>query len=693
MVAALVLAAACRPRPPVSDPDWEPPAATQKPGQRAEAVTVAVARASSPLQLLPDTTIAVLHMAGIRALLAVVDVDAIVDKYRTYYDQAVQLSVMMAGVNLLDPGQWREIGVDPDGAMGVAALDLRSSTFVGFISLSDPDKFRGFLDKTIGSRLQPVLEDRGLVLKSSTESGSAVVLRDGFALFLTSDQERAPYDFARLLASIDPARGLTATPRYQRATASGEPARPLTAYVDLWAMVQGEKANREAQQGRGEASYAEQELERLVASGGSAEDQARMRQLIDENREWERRAQERQRREFELVGRWLERVEPIVFEFTGSRTGVVGKIRAKMPEVAPARGLLRNAQAPSPLFAALGERAVMMLGGNIEVAPAIAGFEELVRADGTDPETVYRKLREAMKIDLKAEMAPLLTGAGGLALTVSEALLRGESTPDNKELGFALALAVKDVAAAQALVGKAVQQLPMKSGKDARTGAHTLVVPGYRTVYAAVTAGQVVVTTDLGVVRRLGAGTPSAIQGVDAAVVPVLTARDVAMQGMLDVVLPVLMMRSLGSGDVGAAYLEPYWVFPDVTPAQVDKVPRSRAYKAKLRAWEALNAKIRKQEQVRERKQTQATVAIAGCVGVLAANLREQPDGLELAGGQFFGPGGLGRAIDLAVDSFNAPRPDQGSELYGQRSALEEELRRIRINDVAMALHLPVPVQ
>jgi len=695
LAATMLCVSACRPAQ-TSTPE---PTVAMAPASaaRVRRSDAAAAVASSPWQLLPDTTVAAGSVAGVGAVLAVVDVEALITKYRSNYDQIAALVSSSTGFNLLDPAQWREVGVDPDGVMGAALLDMRSETFVGFVTLSDPAKLRAFLDKLGGARTpRPVIEDRGVVLKWDLDGSSALVLRDGFAFLVVTDRpNEAPYDFARLIATIDPARGLTATPRYQRAIASPEPPRPLTGYVDLWAIVQAEQVAREAGQRDVEPNWAEQELERAVQSGAPAEEQARLRQQLDEQRDWDRRQQERHEREHAVLKRWLGPVEPIVFEFTASRAGVEGKIRAKMPETAPLRALLRNAATPSPVLGALGERAVLQLGGSVDVAVAIASFEAVARASGEDPEKIYNELRGATKVDFKAEVAPLLAGTAGFALTVSDALLRGELGGDSKDLGFALAVGVKDVPAAQALVAKLVQQVPVKAGKDAKTGAHTLVIPGYRTVYATVTAGQVVVTTDPGVIRRLSVESPAS-HGLPAAVVPVMTARDASLAGMFDVVLPMFLLgvRSSSSFDMGKPSFQPDGVFPGVDVQKIDSVPRSRAFKAKLRAWEAINSKIVKEEQTVERDRTRMMVTLADCLGVMAGNLREQPDGLVLTGGQFFGKGGLTRAFDLGVGQLSGTRgSDKIYELYSQRSALEEELRRIRVVDVATALRLPMPLQ
>ncbi|HEY0133886.1 MAG TPA: hypothetical protein VGB85_07395 [Nannocystis sp.] len=696
MSLACLLVSACRPaRTTEPEPNLEPAPAPAMRARHTDGSPM-VAVATSPVQLLPDTTVAVGSVAGIGALLAVVDVEAIIGKYRSHYDQMSALISGSTGFNLLDPAQWREVGIDPDGPMGAAMLDMRSETVAGFITLSDPAKFRAFIDKLGGEkRLRPVIEDRGLVLKREPDSNTALVLRDGFLFVVTTDRpNEAPYDFARLLATIDPARGLTASPRYQRAIASPEPPRPLTAYVDLWAIVQGQEVAREARARDTEPSWAEQELERAVQAGASAQEQARLRQQADEQRAWDKRHEQRRQREFELLRRWLAPVEPVVFELTASRGGVEGKIRAKMPETAPLRAVLQNAAMPSPVLSALGERAVLQLGGSVDVVAAIASFEDIVRASGDEPQKAYDELRRTLLVDLKTEVAPLLTGTGGFALTVSEALLRGEAKGEGKELGFALAVAVRDVPAAQALLARLVQRAPIKAGKDAKTGAYMLSVPGYRTVHATVTAGQIVMTTDPGVIRRLGAGSPAS-HGVPAAVVPVVTARDVGFVGMFDVVLPMFLLGArtssvyMNTGDL----FQPS-VFPGVDAQTIEKVPRSRAYKTKLRAWEALNTKILKEEQAQERRRMQLMLALAECFGVMAGNLREQPDGLELAGGQFFGKGGLTRALDLGVEQLTVTRGSERTwELYGQKSALEEELRRIRTADVATALRLPMPLE
>ena len=82
LVAGLWLAA-CRPAQTSTPETVETTPAPTTRVRHGDAVSPAVAVATSPLQLLPDTTVAVGSVAGVNALLAVVDVEAITSKYRS----------------------------------------------------------------------------------------------------------------------------------------------------------------------------------------------------------------------------------------------------------------------------------------------------------------------------------------------------------------------------------------------------------------------------------------------------------------------------------------------------------------------------------------------------------------------------------------------------------------------------------
>lgn len=697
VLATVVTVAGCRPR--HASPLPLSPQATEQPtkvktGRRGSTTGPLVAAASSPVQLLPDTTTVVFTAAGLPALLGMIDMDAVIGRYRTYYDQAAAELVRSLGVNLLDPAQWAGVGIDVDGAMGVALAEGRSKTMLAFVTLTDRDKFRGFLDKVSGGSLVPVLEDRGLVLKTGPDAESAVVLRDGFAFIVsTSRPALASYDHARALATVDPSRGLTSSTRFQTAMASDQPARPLTVYVDVWGLIEAEFAGSLQAQAR-EPSWAEMELERAQGAGASQEEQERLRRQVDDDRRWAEQRRQRQQTQYDVLSRWFRDMSPMVLEFTADRAGVTGRVRAKLPETMVWRSLVRNAPLPSPVLLALGERPVAMIGGSLDVLVAKAMLEDVMRAGGDDPAKEYAVFKQQTSIDLERDLAPLLTGSGGLAMTVSDALLRGEYKQLEQEMGFAAAVGINSPQRAQALVDAAVPRVPRaKVGRERKTGAYILEMSDYRAVYVAVVGGHIVVTTDLGVIQRMNTGAQGSLARVVApAAVPLVTARDVAGQGMFDLLYPVILFMGRRYSTSLMQVEEPYYMFPEVPRQKIDGVPKSRAYKAKLREWEAMAAKIRREEDASSRRKTRAISAVAEALGVQAWNLREQPDGLVLTGGHYFGKGGLTRAIDLGVEYFGQnPGGDKIYDLYNARSALMDELRRIRVSEVALALGVPSP--
>lgn len=696
MATATVVALGCRPRPQAvtTAPGEAASEAPAKQGRRGPVASPAVAAASSPVQLLPDTTRVLFTAQGLTALLGVVEIDAVIAKYRTYYELAAGELVKVLGVNLLDPAQWSSVGLDADGPMGLATADAASGTIVAFVSLTDREAFRGLLDRVSKGALVPVFEDRGVVLKSNPDADSAIVLRDRYAFFVTTSKPmQAQYDHSRALASVDPARGLASSPRFVSAMASDEPARPLTAYVDVWGLV--EASFGQAQAASREPSWAERELERMQATGTPQEEVEQMRRQVAEDRRWEEQRRQKAQTQYAAMTRWLRDVGPLVFEFTADRSGVTGRVRAKMPDTAVWRSLVKNTATPSPVLMALAERPVILLGGSIDVAAAKALLDEGMRADGLDPAKEYAQFKADTSVDFERDLVPLLAGSGGVAVTVSDALLRGEYKQAEQEMGYAAALEVTNPQRAQALVDVAVQRVPRaKVGRERKTGAYTLEIADFRALHVAVVGSHIVVATDLGVIQRMSAGQQGALARVlTPAAVPLVTARDTAFQGMFDLFYPAMMTLSRRVAAPASKPEEPYALFPDAQPGRIDKVAKSRAYKAKLKEWEAVDAKIRREEATDERRQAKAITAIAEAAGVQAWHLREQPDGLVLAGGHYFGKGGVMRVIDLAAEYIAMPRGGEKLyELYSQRSVLEGELQRIRITDVAGALGVPTPL-
>lgn len=669
------------PGPPPTAPAADAPVARPQPP---------ISVAAAPVDLMPEGTALVVNLASVRHGLRVVDLPTLIAKFRPQYDAAAAYFEQRAGTNLLDPSKWPEIGVDPDGPIGGALFNSDAEAGCFFFTLSDPLRFREFVDRVgvqIGGRLVPLFEDRGLVLGDENDRGPTLVLRDKFAFFvIVGAPARAPFDYARQLASVDPARGLSATARWQNATKDPSSARDLFAYVDLSSVLAGEIAALRARDEVQLQNWAESELQRMREQGASAEDIARMETSAAEQRAAEAQYKDRRRRSYEFWSSIFSPLSPIVFEFGLSDQSVAGTIRADAPEDAALRAALRGSGAPLAVTAA-ARRVLFGASLHVDVPAATGLLDALLRVEGESLDRLFTEIQGKLGVDMRAVLAAL-DGSVSVAWTLDDpaALATNKSSTAH---GFTLALGLKNPGELLPLLNTAAGKLPppLRARPDLKTRGVAITGTQWRDIYISVSGAQLAVSTDRDFARRLASATktPDQVRPPSAGAV---LATDAAGSIFMDYLLPfnLFMTRSASDYRYDPSQNQPYWRFQDVPHAKIDAVPQSAAYKAKLRDWRELDAKIRKREEQSERAQAAATRSIAESLGSFAFNLREVPQGLRVQGGHFFGPGGLTRVVEQTVDLASGRGNDMTWELHERRSTVENELQEIRVRDVEAAI-------
>ncbi len=698
---AVVLGAACRPAtqttttapPPVALPVMTAPVKVAPPP--------AVARATSPVQLLPETAHIAVSVASVNHLLRVIDYKALIGKYRAQYDQIVAVVEQSAGHNLLDPAKWREVGVDPDGPIGMAMFDLEGMAGCFFFTLSDPGRFREYVDRVgakIGSSgLLPVYEDRGVVLATEAGATTALVLRDGFAFFVFVDRPaQARYDHARELASMDPARGLTAGARWKQAVGAG-PARDVLGFFDVAQMLRADREARRKREESPEPTWAETELQRLREQGAPAEDIAKWEQIAAEQRTAEASMRARRQREQEFVEKLFGPLGPLVLELSLSDKAVEGSLRARAPEDAVVRKVVASRDAPPLAVTASGERVVFAVAASVEPAEALQALDAALKADGESLDRVLEKMQRELGVDGRTA-AGAFDGTGSFALTLKDAaaLFTGKGS---RGVGFNLALGLRAPAEAQALLEVAIGKLPKELRPVRKGRGVTVSVPDWREVHVAVVGKSLAISTDPEFQRRVERGAAGApARALPAATVPVVMSRQAVGVFFMDYLAPMGMWLSRRSSDFRyePSQNQPYWRFPEVAHEKIDRVPQSAAYKAKMKSWTAADDKVRKAEEVRERAQMKVMTAVAESIGSLAVSLRETGDGLQIDGGHYFGPGGLAQAIELGIEAASSSSrggDDPVYKLYEERSRVEQEMQEIRVRDIERALGVQAPSQ
>ncbi|WAS93251.1 hypothetical protein [Nannocystis punicea] len=695
VLATGLVAAGCRPKPETTTAS--PTATTTAPAatSRRTSPPPAVAPAQAPIDLLPERTGVVVSAASVRHLLRVVDVGALIGTYRPYYEQAGAYLEQTFGHNLLDPARWPEIGIDPERPIGVALLDAGSASSCYFISLTDPSRFRAFLDRVgakLGGSLESVYEDRGIVLAHESGVRNQLVLRDDFAfLVLVGNPKLAPYDFARELASVDPARGLTASPRWQQAMGRGA-GRDVVAFIDVGGMVRGEidAARRFADQVA--PSWAEQELQRLREQGAAAEEIARWEQVAAEERASQKQRRESRRRELELWGAVFGQVGPIALELSLAPEAITGTARAQMPETALLRRVVTAGAGPPVAITAASERVLFGTGGKLDLSEGSAGLDSLLRAVGKSMDELFVELQAKLGGDPRGALE-MLDGTVSFALTAKDmdAMARGGG---KEELGFNLALGFKDPVMAAALVGVTMAKIPSSplglaglKVKRGKSRGHVVTVPAWRDVHVALIGSTLTISTDPKFAQQVEHGPARVWEPRLAALAPVVTAPGAAATLLLDHTLLLgmfMVRRHYEGGRYKPSQNQPYWRFPSLAHEALDKVPQSAAYKARLKEWQRLDAKIERAEKAQERRRSELALAAADSLGAMAISLHETPDGLMTEGGQYFGPGGLARTIERVVEGFSTVGTDYS--VHEERGRVEQELQEIRVRDIERAL-------
>lgn len=639
--------ASCRLPPiPAGEPSTMSPAADGAAVHGPAEPTSAIVR--EPAQLLPERTDLVVTVAGVQPLLRLIDQPRLLASYRRQYDFLVAKAEQGVGHNLWDPRTWPKIGVDPDEPLGAAMLDAHGSATCLFVTLSDPRRFREFFEavgEKFEMRVDPVFEDRGVVLAHQPDASMALVLRDRFAFLVFNHRPgRASLELARELASIDPARGLAATPRWQKAVGAAA-GRDLRAFVDLRAMTE------------------------LEPEDGSSNV-----------------AQERGGRPTQ--GAWdvvLGSPGPLVIDLSLSATAVRGTVRARVEASGLLRRVLRAGGAAPLALQAMRDRLVFAAGASFDLAEGLAAADEFFRHAGGSLDAALAQLKATKGLDLRAVLDGQ-DGRASVAWSVQDprTLTTARSLTD---LTISAVLGLKDPAGQRAMFdalttkSKSVPGFGGVTLHRTRAGGAMLTVPNWRSFHMAVVGSTLVLSTELEQLRRVERdGVVGTTQGLAPEVAALLTAPEAAAAVLVDSALPLgVSLRRPVAPESGLALAQPYERFAAVARAKIDVVPPSGPYKAKLKEWR----QVQRADEDRLRRAAGSVMALAESLGVLAFNVREVGDELVLEVGQFLGPDG---AVGALVAAAELRALEVEDALHEERLRIEQELRERRVHDIERAL-------
>lgn len=634
-LAGVALAAAlggCKPSPDSTTPTG--PAASAKdatddPGHGVETI-------ASAIDLLPPETLVWIEATSPRRATEAIDVDAVRTAFPEEYDEVVRGLTDALGVDITDPDALSKVGIDPDGPIGLALLDPQTGSFVVTATLSDASAFR-----------TAVLEiaERKRVELLPTDLGGAELLRDKYgkraivlrppvvALVFAREAEDDGPDYAKIVATIHPARSLGQSAPYRKAMgafAGGD----LRGFLDVSRLV-------------------DEAIEHDERTWGPTGELAARRKAGHE-----------------LVRKLFGSLGTVGFrgELRGGALIVEGQSTAGND--AFLSRLVRNHDQPTALSWALSGRPLFVGGGAFEVDTLIDLVDTWARSEGTSYPELVSSTKSTTGVDVDTELRPLLTGVGGGAVT-----LEGEpgfAEDIQKRIGISLQLEIGDPEQARAVLDRLAAKIDFggkRPKKHPATKGWVVEVPDYRPVYATVSGNHLVVTSDPGLPERLARGKAG---DIDRAM------KSPGGHGVLS-----LPNRAFG---VAADTTLAGWLLlagmQEVVPMSEGPFRKAPPLDAKTKkAVEARQKELTKVEKelhdVRAalQKETSRTIEKGiDALGVTALSIQENERGLAIQGGHFLRADGIGDALQRVAAAKNQVKDDP------RRSRVEDlERRRMQL--------------
>ncbi|MCX4243096.1 hypothetical protein [Paraliomyxa miuraensis] len=609
-----------------------------------------------PSQMMPrDTSVLVVGSSVTRAA-EVFERDRLVKAFGPQYTSIRSIITSTLGYDLLDPGQWREAGLDPDGAAGLAVSDLASGRVVLFATIANRTKVVELVRRVAGKAQVEIVEQSygpsASVLRAKGEGGGAVVLRDQWVALVLDDGD-PKVDLAERLVTMDPNVSLAAQVGYRKAT-GGMRAADLSVYFDLAGMVARAHAEARIHASKPDTSWAEEELARAKEEG-TPEQVAALERQVQEQEQWQERWERRQEGERALGELLVSGIEGVGFSTTVKRSGPVFDGRVVAGPEAFLRRLMINREGSPVLPTAMNGAPLWCGSGRMDPKAAFELLEAMAESDGKDYAELLAEAKAELGIDLKADLEPVFEGHAELCMTVDGSLEELMGVEAKERLGMGAFVQVTDQAKAKYLVAKMANS-GSALGKRMRKQGEGYVVdaPDWRPVHVQPVGSRIVVSTDPELGKRIAAGDPGSMPSkirppgargaLDLGGTAATQAFDLST-GML-----FLMVGRSGS-------MDPVVLAPGLTPEEMEKVPMSAATKKARKALDKAQADVDRLERKRNEAQMKQALAMTDGLGMLIGALTEDDRGFVLSGGQFLRAPSLGAVIETLVTGVMSEGP------------------------------------
>jgi hypothetical protein len=573
------------------------------------------------------------------------------------------------GVDPFDAAELARVGVDPDGPLGAAVLDLHDEAFMVWFRVRSPEALRSFVAGRLGAeQAETVTLGDATLVRRRGDDELTIVLRGGFcALVFVDRPERARRAWVDAVARGDPREAVGQDGRHA-SVRSGLPAdADLRVSVDPRAI--GEQLRRSE-----EPAIA---AEAPPPAGASAE----------EFRAWEQRrrdmqlhvdAQRRARaREDQLRQELLGDVGLVATAVSLPRGRVDLHSVVQLGPRSQWRALWGTISSPA-ILRTLEPEPVLVLGGRLDPTLGERALDLLAQLQGAAAGELDREVRAELGVSPR-ELAGLLAGEVGLSVSFAGVPARPDSDRLARAFGVSALASVRDPAAARRTMETIAARLPAGLRRDPKLDAWVIDFGGWHPLLLGVVDSFVVLGSDRETWSRLRASAPPVLDKLIAdPAARVLLERPGVAALYLDARLPVFADLNLpdAAGDVVAT--------AEVEPPEHRAVPHSSRWKRVEQQHRRVVRRLQSVQRRRGQDEVEQAKRIGRDLGTFAGHAEVGGDGLVLDGTWRFGVSDLAALIEALERQERERFADITEEmaLQERRFALEEELRRIRAEDV-----------
>ena len=162
--------------------------------------------------------------------------DQIAAKYSKEYADLIKQLVTVVGFDLLNPALLPKVGVDAEGAIGLALIDVPTVTVAAWVTLTDADLAIATMNKLYANSGEGKLVEKKIGdarVLAADDQGVTLIVRGKTLYFVITLEGERTAEIHERIAHTDPAKSLAKNEEMQASLAAVATGSQVSGYVDI----------------------------------------------------------------------------------------------------------------------------------------------------------------------------------------------------------------------------------------------------------------------------------------------------------------------------------------------------------------------------------------------------------------------------------------------------------------------------